>query len=129
MDISKNIHQEIRLWQKSTNEITEQWIREYFDWSEDEEVYFEWVSDEPGGVFNFSDYWFSFDNVLDCYKHKITREQLFTWYDYCLENQFVNISLAQFILSPEEKLKKEEENLQKSKERVNLAEQEFKKAL
>ena len=119
-------------WNRLTNSITEDWIAEYFELDEEEAasgIDYDWVADDVGSIFEFADYWFNFSDVLDCYKHKITREQLFTWYDYCLENQFINISLAQFILSPEEKLKKEQENLDKLKLNCIFAEQEFNKAL
>ena len=124
-----NIENKITTWKNLTSDITENWIREYFDWSEDEEVYFEWVSDEPGGIFNFSDYWFSFDNVLDCYKHNISEEDLMRWYDWCLSNQSVHISLAKFILSPEERKEAEEKHLKELRDRMELAEKEFKKAI
>lgn len=119
-------------WNRLTNSITEDWIAEYFELDEEEAalgIDYDWVADDVGSIFEFADYWFNFSDVLDCYKHKITKEQLFTWYDYCLENQFINISLAQFILSPEEKSKKEREYLDILEERVIFAENEFKKAL
>ena len=87
------------------------------------------MSDEPGGIFNFSDYWFSFDNVLDCYKHNISEEDLMRWYDWCLSNQSVHISLAKFILSPEERKEAEEKHLKELRDRMELAEKEFKKAI
>ena len=124
-----NIENKISGWKNLTSDITENWIREYFDWSEDEEVYFEWVNDDVGGVFNFSDYWFSFDNVLDCYKHNISKEDLLKWYYFCLDNQSVHISLAKYILSPQERKEAEEKHLAELKERVDLAEKEFKKAI
>ena len=124
-----NIENKITTWKNLTSDITENWIREYFDWSEDEEVYFDWVSDEPGGVFNFSDYWFSFDNVLDCYKHNISKEDLMRWYDWCLSNQSVHISLAKYILSPQERKEAEEKHLKELRDRMELAEKEFKKAI
>jgi len=129
MDISKNIHQEIRLWQKSTNEITENWIRDYFEIEEDEEIYFNWVADDVGTIFEFADYWFDFNTVLKCYELDISKEQLFEWYDFCLENQKVNISLAKFILSPKERKEQQKIALEQSKERLKFAEEEFKKAL
>ena len=91
-----HIKNKIEEWKHLTSDITENWIREYFDWSEDEEVYFDWVSDEPGGVFNFSDYWFDFNTVLKCYELSISRENLFLWYDWNLTNKKVNISLAKY---------------------------------
>lgn len=129
MDISKNIHQEIRLWQKSTNEITENWIRDYFEVEEDEEIYFDWVANDVGSIFEFADYFFNFNTVLKCYELNISREQLFEWYDFCLSNHSVNISLAKFILSPKERKEAEEKHLEELKERVKIAEKEFKKAL
>ena len=114
-------------WQNLTNEITEQWIRDYFGVDEEEEVDFDWVS--VGGVFSFADYWFDFQTVLDCYELKIKQEQLFQWYDFCLDNHSVNISLAKYILSPQERKEQEEKHLAELRERVKSAEKELKKAL
>jgi hypothetical protein len=119
----------IYTWQNLTNEITADWIRDYFEIEEDKTFDFDWVGDDVGSIFNFADYWFNFSDVLDCYKHEISKEHLFRWYDYCLENQKINISLAKFILSPEEKIKREKEHLEQLKERVKYAKEELNKAL
>jgi hypothetical protein len=116
-------------WKSITNRITKNWIGEYFELEEDEEVIIDWVGDNVGGIFEFADFFVSFDNILDCYKHNISKEKFHLWYEYCIENQFVNISLAKFILSPEEKAKKEAEDLKRLKENVDFAEKEFKKAM
>lgn len=129
MDISKNIHQEIRLWQKSTNEITENWIRDYFEVEEDEDIQIDWVANDFGGVFEFADMYFNFDTVLKCYELGISKENLFLWYDWCLDNQSVNISLAKFILSPQERKEAEEKHLEELKDRVRSAEETLKQAL
>lgn len=115
----------ISKWGNLTNEITENWIKEYFELEEDESVDFYWVADDIGTIFEFADYFFNFSNVLDCYKYNISKESLFLWYDYCLEEQFVNISLAKFILSPEERTKKEKESLEKTKENLTFAHELF----
>jgi len=120
---------QINKWKLLTEDIVDIWIREYFEISSDEDVDFYWIGDEVGGIFEFADYFISFVDVLNCYKLKITKEQFFLWNEYILDNQFVNISLAKFILSPEEKDKKEKENLERLKENVIFAEQEFNKAL
>jgi hypothetical protein len=120
---------EIQTWKRLTNRITEQFIRDYFEIEVEEEIDISWVSDDVGSVFEFAGMYFNFSDVLDCYKYKISKEQLFGWYDFCLENQFVNISLARFILSPQEKKEQEEKQLSQLKERVKLAEKEFKEAL
>lgn len=110
------------------NEITENWIKDYFKLNEDE-VEWWWVADRIGEVFFINDYWFNFSDILDCYKHDISKEKMFEWYDFCLENQKVNISLAKFIISPKEKLKAEKEYLEELKQRVKSAKKELEKQL
>ena len=122
----------ILVWNRLTNEITESWIVKYFELDEEEKTSgldYDWVNDEVGTIFQFADYFFNFNDILTCYKLNITKEQLFSWYDFCLSNHYVNISLAKYIISPEEKIKKEEEHLQELKQRVIFAEEAFKKAL
>ena len=116
----------IKDWKDLTNQITENFIREYFEIEKHEEVYFDWVT--IGVIFNFSDYWFNFADILECYKLNVSKEQLFSWYDSTLLQES-NLSLCDFILSPEKRLKKEQEYLQKSKERTIFAEETFIKAL
>lgn len=113
-------------WKKLSSKITEQFLYDYFD---DLDPYYWWVSDEEGGILCYGDYFISFDTILTCYKLEITFEQLINWYDFCLSNQSVNISLAKYILSPQERREAEEKHLAELKERVELAEKEFNKAL
>lgn len=88
---------QINKWKILTEEITDIFIREYFNIPNEEEVEVFWVSDDIGGIFEFADMFLSFSDILDCYKYKITKEQLFTWYDYCLSEPYVNISLAKYL--------------------------------
>ena len=113
-------------WKKLSNKITEQFLYDYFD---DLDPDYWWVSNDVGGVLNYGDYFFSFDTILTCYKLEITFEQLISWYDFCLSNQSVNISLAKYILSPQERKEAEEKHLAELKNRVELAEKEFQKAI
>ena len=113
-------------WKKLSNRIAEQFLYHYFD---DLDPYYWWVSNDVGGILNYGDYFFSFDTILTCYKLDISFEQLINWYDFSLSNQSVNISLAKYILSPQERREAEEKHLQELKERVELAEKEFKKAM
>ena len=113
-------------WKKLSNKIVEQFLYHYFD---DLDPDYWWVSNDVGGVLNYGDYFFSFDTILTCYKLDITFEQLINWYDFCLSNQAVNISLAKYILSPQERKEAEEKHLAELKNRVELAEKEFKKAM
>ena len=130
MDIDKNlediIYQEITAWEKMTNNITETFLYDYFD---DVNPSYFWVGEEVGGILNYGDYWFNFSDILTCYKLRITEEQLINWYDFCLGNHSVNISLAKFILSPQERKEAEEKHLEELKDRVRSAEETLKQAL
>ena len=119
-------NEDIICWEVQTNHLTEQFLYDYFD---DEDPDYWWVSNDVGGVLNYGDYFFSFDTILTCYKLEITFEQLISWYDFCLSNQSVNISLAKYILSPQERKEAEEKYLAELKNRVELAEKEFQKAI
>lgn len=116
----------IKVWESLTNEIVAGWIYKYFEIEDSEEIYFDWVT--VGGVFNFADYWFDFSTVLECYELGVTRGQLFEWYDKTLLQE-IDLPLSDFILSPQKRLKKEQEYLQELKERVIFAQNEFNKAL
>ena len=121
-----NIKNEILEWENLTNKLTSRFLYDYFD---DVDPDYWWVSNDVGGVLNYGDYFFSFDTILTCYKLEITFEQFISWYDFCLSNQAVNISLAKYILSPQERKEAEEKHLKELKNRVELAEKEFKKAM
>ena len=120
------IREDILSWESLTNNITETFLYDYFD---DVDPDYWWVANDVGGVFNYGDYWFDFNTVLTCYKLDITFEQLINWYDFSLSNQSVNISLAKYILSPQERREAEEKHLTELKNRVELAEKEFQKAI
>lgn len=113
-------------WKKLSNKITEQFLYDYFD---DKLPFWWWVNDEEGTILCYGDYFISFDTILTCYKLEITFEQFINWYDFCLSNQSVNISLAKYILSPQERKEAGEKHLEELKNRVELAEKEVKKAL
>ena len=121
-----NIKNEILEWENLTNKLTSRFLYDYFD---DVDPDYWWVSNDVGGVLNYGDYFFSFDTILTCYKLDITFEQLINWYDFSLSNQSVNISLAKYILSPKERKEAEEKHLKELKNRVELAEKEFQKAM
>ena len=116
----------IQEWKEFTSQITEDFLYDYFD---DNNPDYDWVGYEVGGILNYGDYFFNFSDVLTCYRLEITFEQLINWYDFCLTGQSVHISLAKYILSPQERKEAEEKHLKELKERVDLAEKEFKKAI
>lgn len=122
---------EILKWQSLTNKITEQWIREVWELVIDEEVEYDWVSEEVGSIFNFSDYWFNFSDVLRYYELGINREQLLNWYDTALEQSMSGLptmNLQTFIKFPQEKEEQKKKHLETLKNRIKEAEQELEKA-
>ena len=118
--------EDITSWEILTNSLVEKFLYDYFD---DVNPDYWWVSDDIGGVFNYGDYFINFDTILTCYKLEITFEQFISWYDFSLSNQSVNISLAKYILSPKERREAEEKHLAELKNRVELAGKEFQKAI
>ena len=113
-------------WEQKTTEITETFLYDYFD---DVNPSYFWVGEEVGGILNYGDYWFNFSDILTCYKLSITEEQLINWYDFCLDSHPVNISLAKYILSPEERKEAKEKHLEELKERVKSVEETLKEAI
>ena len=123
------IRKDINSWKRLTDKITTTWVKEYFELTSADDSSVDWVADDVGTIFEFADYFFDFNTVLKCYELDISKENLFLWYDFCLSNHSVNISLAKFILSPEDKKKAEEKHLEELKGRVEQAEKKKKKAL
>ena len=117
------MREQIKQWVVLTDGIVDQFLRDYFD---DNAPYWNWVS--QGGVFNYGDYWLDFQIVLDCYRLGVTDIQLLNWYDSSIEQQH-DLSLEDYIKSPEKRKQQEEKYLKELRQRVVDAEETFKKAL
>lgn len=115
--------EKIKRWVVLTDGIVDQFLRDYFD---DNAPYWDWVS--VGGVFNYGDYWFDFNIILDCYRLEVTEMQFMDWYDSSIEQQH-DLSLEDFILSPQKRKQQEEKYLKELKQRVVEAEETLKKAV
>ena len=115
--------EKINQWGKITDSIVREFLLNYFD---DNSPYWDWVS--LGGVFNYGDYWFDFNVVLDCYRLEVTEIQLLDWYDSSIEQQH-DLSLEDYIKSPEKRKQQEEKYLSDLKQRVVEAEETLKKAM
>lgn len=113
-------------WTNLTNEIIEQWIKDYFEIEEDETIYFDWVN--LGSVFYFADYYIDMKDVLECRRLDVASDVWHRYYEFCLETES-KISLEDFILSPKKLKEKEEKHLEELKERLKLAEKLLKEAL
>ena len=115
--------EKIKQWEGLTDEIVDQFLRDYFD---DNAPYWDWVS--VGGVFNYGDYWLDFQIVLDCYRLGVTDIQLLNWYDSSIEQQH-DLSLEDYIKSPEKRKEQEERHLKELRQRVVEAEETLNKAM
>jgi hypothetical protein len=120
------VKRDIEKWKNLTDKITSRFIKEYFELEEGDYVDADWI--DIGGVFNFSDYWFSFSNILDCCELGVTKEQLFDWYDKSL-TQEIDLTLRDFIILPEKQKEQKEKYLEDLKQRVEFAKEEFEKAI
>ena len=68
-------------------------------------------------------------DVLECYRHNISREHLFSWYNWCLGDNCVNISLKNYSLSPQKRKEENEKYLERLRQRVVDAEETLKKEI
>ena len=115
--------EKIKRWVVLTDGIVDQFLRDYFD---DNASYWNWVS--QGGVFQYNDLWLDFQIVLDCYRLGVTDIQLLNWYDSSLEQQH-DLSLEDYIKSPQKRKEQEEKYLKELRQRVVEAEETLNKAM
>jgi hypothetical protein len=114
----------IFIYKQSCDKVVIKWLEDYFD-----AEYFDytWVS-YYGGVFQFADYYIDMNSILECYEHKVTKEDFFKWYESSLE-QLTDLSLSDFTLLPEKREEARQKHLEDLRERVKMAEKEFKQAI
>lgn len=76
-------------WRKATEQVAIAFTKKYFpDERYGKDTF--WVSDEIGGIFVVSDYFFGVNPMIEALELKATFEQLSDYYyvsvDYCMEN-------------------------------------------
>ena len=113
----------IFMYKQSCDKLVVKFLEDYFD-----AEYFDYTWVDTGNIFQFADYYISVSTILECYKHKVSKEDFYNWYDETLEQQ-TDLSLAEFILSPTKREEARVKHLEELKLRVEWAEKEFKKAL
>jgi hypothetical protein len=47
----------------------------------------DWVGTDIGGVICINDFWFNADEIVVAIKHKATKKELFSYYDYSYEKR------------------------------------------
>lgn len=114
----------IFIYKQSCNKLVVKWLEDYFD-----AEYFDytWI-DNHGSIFEFADYFVNLSTVLNCYKHKISKEDFFNWYDESL-NQQTDLSLAEFAILPAKREEARVKHLAELKERLETTEKELKQAI
>jgi len=76
---------ELKAYYRAVERLREIFLEKYFD--EDPDFY--WVGDQIGGVLFVNDFFFSVENIIVCLKLKIKSEDLFSWYDYIIDQAMV----------------------------------------
>lgn len=110
-------------YKQSCNKLVVKWLEDYFDTE-----YFDYTWIDTGNIFQFADHYISMSTILECYKHKVSKEDFFNWYDTSLDQQ-TDLSLAEFVMLPAKREEAREKYLVELKERVKTAEKELKQAL
>lgn len=113
----------IFIYKQSCNKLVVKFLEDYFD-----AEYFDYTWIDTGNIFQFADHYISVSTILECYKHKVSKEDFFNWYDSSLEQQ-TNLSLAEFVILPAKREEARKKHLEELKERLETAEKDFKQAL
>lgn len=114
----------IDTWKDTTNEIVKQFLFDYFDVVNPK---FDWVADEVGTVFCYSDFFFGFDTVITCFELAVTEKQLFDWYDFSVRGGQIN--LKTFIFAPEIREQQEKKYIEELRQRVEQSRKELEEAI
>lgn len=113
----------IFIYKQSCDKLVVKFLEDYFD-----AEYFDYTWIDTGNIFQFADHYISVSTILECYKHKVSKEDFFNWYDSSLERQ-TDLSLANFIILPAKREEARKKHLAELEERVKTAEKELKQAL
>jgi hypothetical protein len=110
-------------YKQNCNKLVVKWLEDYFDAEYSD---YTWI--DTGNIFQFADHYISMSTILECYKHKVSKEDFFNWYDAALEQQ-TDLSLAEFVILPAKREEARVKYLEGLKLRVEPAEKELKQAI
>lgn len=113
----------IFIYKQSCDKLVVKFLEDYFD-----AEYFDYTWIDTGNIFQFADYYVSVSTILECYKHKVSKEDFFNWYDSSLEQQ-TDLSLAEFVILPAKREEARVKHLAELEERVKMAKKELEKAI
>ena len=102
----------IFIYKQSCDKLVVKFLEDYFD-----AEYFDYTWIDTGNIFQFADYYLSIPTILECYKHKVSKEDLLNWYDETLLQQ-TELSLAEFIILPAKREEARVKHLAELEERV-----------
>jgi hypothetical protein len=72
----------LKSWEDSTNNLAKYFSSRYFG----KKAEYYWISDEIGGVFVISDYFFSTSDMVDFIRYSYTKDKMFEYYDMSLKS-------------------------------------------
>lgn len=73
----------LKAWERETSNLAEYFSARYFGNGVTDSY---WVADDVGGVYVIADYFFSVNDMVDFIKYSYSKENMFEYYDYALEN-------------------------------------------
>jgi len=76
----ENLNKKIIKYERSINKITFYFADKYF-----EDYDLDWIGGDIGGVLDINGYFFDFSDILDFLKYNYSKDQMFEYYDYALE--------------------------------------------
>jgi hypothetical protein len=78
------MNKELKAYYKAIEDLTKLFCKKYFneDYKYDKE---DWVGRDIGGLICINDYCFNMSNIEEAIKYNATEEEVFGYYDYCLE--------------------------------------------
>jgi 3-hydroxy-3-methylglutaryl CoA synthase len=88
-----NKNEFLKEWERATENLAQYFIARYF--GDGADTY--WVADEIGGVLYINDYFFSLSDMVDFIRYGYSKDKMFEYYDYRLENPNLRINIKNYL--------------------------------
>lgn len=72
------------------NEYLEAFVGKYYTFDDGSKADTYWVTNDIGGVAEIGDEFYNFSDIKYCVDNDVTKEQLFSWYDYTLRVKLID---------------------------------------
>lgn len=75
----------IKEWERATDNLAQYFSAKYFGDGAD----IHWIANEIGGVLYINDYFFNLSDIVDFIRYEYSKEKMFEYYDYRLNEKAV----------------------------------------